>query len=442
MTDTPPPTTITITSTPTATATPIVFPIPETPVAPDTDKPSLVFSAVQASMEPKLGYAAPIEIGGPTTLLLRAASFVDIAPDGSQRFTPVGMAEVGANLETGTESVVYLVTIDLHSKADVVDAQLLALDGTSVFDVRFQRIPLKLNPARIHSPFQEFQQLPPPSDSGATIFSNGACFLVRRDRGKGSSTGIGASEGSGDTGIDSITADSTSGLGNYVKFCPNPNEPSPLSIRRNFPSQYAQLQDMILGVAEQFHLQDVIQLDRVISTRESIQGLQECAREVSAQTCAADIVLAPVKQQYFDRQFRKRFGGNGGGDGDDRDDRDDRDQKPGSFVFTSLLQPLLQQSGPAQFVVAAVKVLQPIETSLGIVPTGDYELLYTFDEKGNFVAASLTGMTTDHTPVTNLQIPAEPATFVEKNENGPQQPDAQISACYVLGHCVFEKKCN
>jgi len=67
---------------------------------------------------------------------------------------------------------------------------------------------------------------------------------------------------------------------------------------------------------------------------------------------------------------------------------------------------------------------------------------YWYDGTGEFYAATITGvLKEDGTVVTDQQVPAVPATFV--NEDETEQPGAQISACRIFGICVFfQKTCS
>jgi hypothetical protein len=206
----------------------------------------------------------------------------------------------------------------------------------------------------------------------------------------------------------------------------------------NFSSQYAQLQSLIQDAAARFGLEDRIQMDEIVSTLESILGIQDCASSLTQEACSSDVIAAPVKEQYFKRQFSAHFGGNGGNDGhdgdDDDDDKDDQDSTSSShsspFLFASLsvTESLFQPDSPVAIESAVVKVLKPIELpSGGTVQPGDYVMHFWFDSNAVFYAATLTGVTTDNVVITNQQIPALPATFIDKR-NGLKQPSSQISA--------------
>lgn len=435
---------------------------PENPLIPTESKPTILdpsnWSPPQP-LQPILGFTFPTGTAN-WTIPVRAAAFVDIAPDPSERFTPVGMVEVGANPETETESQIYLVSIDLASRETRVKGQLvpvappdispdaLSVAAADTLDVIFLRIPQKLNPERINSPYEEFQGLPSPPDSMATIYADGVCFVVK--------TGDGTGNGGGGDSDDSDNDDSNSSVNGrpiYNTYCSKPTGPNgldaPLSVMDNFPSQYAELQSSISEVATSFNLENRIQNDEIISTLESILGIQDCASALTEEACGSDIIGAPVTEQYFRRQFNQAFGGNGDGNGGDRDhenggengdaariaadgnrdngDRDNDNNRP--------------NQSPTPIEVAAVKVLKPIEFPDSIVQPGDYVMHFWFDSNAVFYAVTLTGVTTDSTVVTNQQIPGVPATFIDRRREGPMQPDSQISAWKLLKWCTCRETC-
>lgn len=401
--------TATATETAIVTKTPIVFPTPGVPSIPTENKPSLTFSPINPLLQTIIGYVFPANFQD-WTAPIKVAAFVDITIDRSQRLTPVGMLEIGPNPDTKLQqhgSGIYLVVLDLISKEKVVKGKLFPITGTNTFDLTFQRIPRRLNPARTDSPYDAFRGLGTPPDSSATISADSVCFTVKMD--------------------DTPT---------YNSYCSKPTGPdepaSPLSVMDNFPFQYANLQALISEAAQRFDLQGLIQEDRIIAEKEAPKSIQDCASEPTQQTCGADIVVAPVTEKYFKRQFKQDFGPDDGGDGDD-----ESSLLGSPFMLTSLLAPVLQQSCPFHREAAIVKVLQPIDTSSGIVRAGDYHLDYFYDANCVFYAATITGFTTDNTPVTNQPVPAVPEGLVNANNSGPEPPPAQISVCIVWGYCVF-----
>jgi hypothetical protein len=394
---------------------------------------------------------------------LRVAAFTDITPDPSQKFTPVGMVEVDLGPDSigqPTEPRLYLVSIDLKARSTTVKGQLVAVNttdtmsaaATDAIDIAFRRIPQKLNPERTDSPYGEFQGLMPPPDSAATIYADGVCFVVKAVKGTGGSGDHDGdddddddddSDHDSDSAMNSSTLDSTSSAPAYNAYCSKPTGPkgkdAVLSVMDNFSSQYAQLQSLIHDAAARFGLEDRIQMDEIISTRESILGIQDCASLLTQEACSSDVIAAPVKEQYFARQYRAAFGGNGGNDGhdgdDDDDDREDQDSTSSSqnspflFASLSLTKSLFLADSPAALEAAVVKVLKPIELPTGgTVQPGDYVMHFWFDSNAVFYAATLTGVTTDNVVVTNQQIPALPASFIDKKKSGPNQPSSQISA--------------
>jgi hypothetical protein len=469
---------------------------PETPLVPTESKPTILdqsnWSPPQP-LQPIIAFTFPSGISN-WTIPVRAAAFVDITPDPSEQFTPVGMVEIGANPETESESQIYVVNIDLSSRETRVRGQLVpvsppdsspdisAAAAEDTVDVIFQRIPQRLNPARTNSPYEEFQGLPSPPDGFATIFADGVCFDVRTGNGTGNGGGDGSDDDS-DNGDNDDANSSTNGGPIYNTYCSRPSGPdgsdAPLSVMDNFPSQYAELQSSISGVAAGFDLENRVQMNEIISTLESIQGIQDCASALTEEACGSDIIGVPVTEHYFAQQLNKAFGGNGdgsGGDGEDRDhnnggengdhksqtvstytamsasdddddaknndnkDNDDRDNDNGTKK---------PNGSPTPIAAAVVKVLKPIELPNGVVQPGDYVMHWWFDSNAVFYAVTLTGVTTDNTQVTNQQIPGVPATFIDKRREGPHQPASQISAWRVrinwfgkeVRGCVFGETC-
>jgi hypothetical protein len=177
-------------------------------------------------------------------------------------------------------------------------------------------------------------------------------------------------------------------------------------------------------------------MDEIISTRESILGIQDCASALTEEACGSDIIAAPVTEWYFEHQYSRAFGGDGENNGED-DDRERQDDESGlnnsPFLFGSLsvMKSLIQPITPAQIAAAAVKILKPIETPDTIIQPGDYVMHLWFNSNGVFYAATLTGVTTDSTVVTNQQIPAIPALFLDRRSESPRQPSAQITGLKV-----------
>lgn len=396
---------------------------------------------------------------------MRVAAFTDITPDPSQKFTPVGMVEIDLGPDSfgqPTEPRLYVVSIDLNARSKTVKGQLLPVNttdtmsaaATDALDIVFRRIPQKLNPERTDSPYGEFQGLLPPPDSAATIYADGVCFVVKAAQGTGGGTGDNDndddddedndSDHDADSAMNSSTLDATSSAPAYNAYCSKPTGPkgkdAALSIMDNFSSQYAQLQSLIHDAAARFGLEDRIQMDEIVSTLESILGIQDCASLLTQEACSSDVIAAPVKEQYFKRQFTAQFGGNGGNDGHDGDDDDDDDKEdqdsassshssPFLFASLSVTESLFQPDSPVAIEAAVVKVLKPIELpSGGTVQPGDYVMHFWFDSNAVFYAATLTGVTTDNVVITNQQIPALPASFIDKRNSGLKQPSSQISA--------------
>jgi hypothetical protein len=374
---------------------PVVFPPPNTPLVPEVDKPPEEFSPFDMSSLPPLqiivGYNLPGDFVD-WAMPIRVAAFETITIDSAETFTPVGVVEIGSDQNSPR---IYQAEIDLNSTATEVAGRLVPLTATVPLDVTFQRIPQIVTPERTDSPYEEFQSLEPAPASASSIFAGGVCFVA-------------------------TTADGP------IKYCSTASasdDSTQLSVTDNFPSQYADLQDLISPVAAQFGLLDVIQMDQIISMQEDFQHIQECASALTQQACGADMVVAPVSEQYFEQQYNEKFGE---GDEDDEDNGDNGDNGG--------------DQSPAPFAVGVLKILRPVDASGGTVEPGDYRVDYWFDANGVFYAATLTGVRTDNTQVTNQQIPAVPATFV--NADGTELPGAHISACRIIGKCIWQRRCG
>jgi hypothetical protein len=117
----------------------------------------------------------------------------------------------------------------------------------------------------------------------------------------------------------------------------------------------------------------------------------------------------------------------------------------GSLPFSDALALFARQDQPAttpiSVTVGVIKVHRKINyANERTVYPGDYRLDYWFDENENFYAATLSGFGEDGSEVTNLQIPAVPAAFV--NADGSEPVSAQISACRIFRRCVFfQRRC-
>ena len=445
---------------------------PGAPLLPTQTKPTILDQSVWSPpqpLQPILAYTFPSGIAN-WTIPVRAAAFVDITPNPSEQFTPVGMVEIGANPEIDTVARIYLVAIDLTSRERSVRGQLVPMTPPDIspgissaaaddtLDVIFQRIPQRLNPARTNSPYEEFQGLPTPTDSMATIYADGVCFTVKTGDGTGNG-GDGDSDDDSDDGDNDDSNSSVNGGPIYNTYCSKPSGPdgsdSPLSVMDNFPSQYAELQSSISDVAGGFDLKNRIQMDEIISTVESILGIQGCASSLTEEACGSDMIGAPVTEQYFRLQFNKAFGGNGddnGGDGKDTDHENDGEngdhESQSVSTYTARFSADDDDSknnddrdnddrdndnkkpnqSPTPIQVAVVRVLKPVETPADTIQPGDYVMQWWFDSNAVFYAVTLTGVTTDNTQVTNQQIPGVPATFIDRRREGPQQPASQISA--------------
>ena len=380
----------------------IVYPEPKDPSVPTAEKSTLSFSStvVLSSLPPLrrpiIGYSFP---GGfeDWAMPIRVAAFREITIDSSAMFTPVGVVEVGSDQ---SEPQIYLAEIDLVSTATEVQGRLVSLTATETLDLTFERMPQIKNPDRINSPYNEFENLEPAPSTFHTIFADGVCFVLPTDAGR-------------------------------VKYCSKVTgleEPtSPVSVADNFPLQYAVLQDLIIPVAEQFNLETHIQLDAIVSMQENIQHIEECASALTQEACAADVVVAPLDEQYLQQNYDDHFAEEDDDDGEEDDDDGEDDDLSSRIALA----------------VAVMKVLRPIETSDVIIQPGDYRMDYWFDEDGVFYAATITGVMTDDTQVVNQPVPAVPASLINASVDGPQQPSAQISSCRLFRRCTFfQRSCG
>jgi hypothetical protein len=281
--------------------------------------------------------------------------------------------------------------------------------------VGFLRIPQIVNPDRLSSPYEEFLGLGDPPDTGVAIGSQSVCFVIK-------------------TEVEGVA---------YSRYCSVPD--SILSVRSIFESQFAELQELISQVADGFGLP--IDVEDTISEMEDIENLKTCAaatptsqegtptaepQEGLQEACDSDITVAPVTRAHFEEQLREL----------------NILETPTSnrFVFTSLSEPVFQESPPTPVEVAVVLIHENIETSLGLVMPGKYTMQYWFDENDVFYAATITGVTLDEQgneigQVVNQQVPAVPAGFVNDPDEPPPDPDSEpgalISACRIFGYCSF-----
>jgi hypothetical protein len=300
------------------------------------------------------------------------------------------------------EEVVYKVVIkeETEEPVDEVDCMLVSQTGNSTINIACERIPQIANPER--DAFEdEFGDLGEAPESTVAISAEGVCFVVNDP----------TVVPSGPMRYCSIAGSPTtiafSGTFEQVlPFLANQiiDSTSPLSVRDNFPAQYAKLRQQMIETAERLGYSAAdLQLDQIISTIEDPDRLRACADALTRETCGSDIIVAPLN--------------------------------PSSFV-----------EGPGvTSPIAVAKVLLPIQvidesgTVLGVIQPGDYRLDYWFNEDGLFLAATLTGFTTGNTTnvldVINQQAPAVPATFI--NADGSEFPGAQISACRIFRRCAF-----
>lgn len=379
--------------------------IPTGPVPPDT-QPDIDTFATNRPLSPIIGFTFPagIDVGG--VVPVEAAAFLDFQPPASDGFSEVGMVAVSLDQ--------FIVAIDVVSTSDIVAGQLISTTGPEVVDVNFRRIPQIVNPDRANATYAEFQ-LDSAPDTTAAITPNSVCFVVstavdtftrycstsatllsqpaERQMRLWATNPASANRSSSLQSVDLV--------GKALPLLPlQIVSPASLSVQDSFPTQYTDLQNMIVAAAAHIGFQAPLALDLTLSTIQDAQRIQDCASAVGE--CTSDIVAAPVPLDYFEQQYNEKFGGDNG---------DDDDEEESATAASS--------SPPTPIALGVVSVLQLIEYSTGIVQPGDYRLDAWFDTNGVFFAATLTGLTTNDSPVVNQQIPAIPATFIDAVGNGP-----------------------
>lgn len=358
--------------------------------------------------------ASPLKIVPPHRAdLLGVGAYVTViapANEPNNKHTATGIVihnGVPGNFPIPNE-VEYVVKIkeETDDPEDEVQGMLVSPTGNSSINITFERIPQILNPER--ADFSEaFGDLGPAPESGVSISAEGVCFVVNDQ----SVVASGPMRYCSKVGTAGPLA--FGGSAKLVSLLPASllaDPVSPLSVRDSFPSQYAELQQDMLSVAD--HLEYAaadIQLDQIISTIEDPDRLQACANALTRETCSSDIIVAPLD--------------------------------PSSFA-----------EGPdVTSPIAVAKVLLPIQviddsgTVLSTIQPGDYWMDYWFNSDGLFLGATLTGFTTGNNTtvpdVIDQQAPAVPATFI--NADGSDFPGAQISACRIFRRCAFfQKSCS
>ena len=457
--------------------------IPEGPLPP-VDKPD-ISNPADLSDQPLstvLGFTFPSGLNGEATIPLEATAFLDIQPPDSDGFTQVGMVAVNVspsppspdiegpsiaqndndengddNGDTGEDDngdgqddedngndddgddddgdggptptptptpdpATYLVEIDVVSTTDIVPGRLFSFTTEEIIDVNFRRIPQIVNPEREEAIYPEFQLDSAPTNA-ATITSDGVCFVVN-------------------------TAEN-----GFIRYCTPPETSTSLSVKDSFPTQYTELRNIMIAAAARIGHDAPLALGQTLSTIEDGQRIQDCANGTN---CTSDIIVTPVTRDYFEHKYNQRFGGgegDNGGDGEDRDHEngdngdDDRDNGDNNDQDNGDRDDKNNKSNqsPTPIDIAVVRILQPIEFPTDdslvtvLVQPGDYRVDAWFDANGVFFAATLTGLTTDDTPVINQQIPAIPPIFIRVS--GPGQPLAQISG-FDLKICCFGRECR
>jgi hypothetical protein len=358
---------------------------PREPMVPSVDKPSLAFSdSADGDLHPVVAFTFPEGVA-PGPLAIKVAAFVDIRDNPYESagkvngFTPVGVLEIGPDSDQGISGI-YLVAIDLDSLEERVEGNMFPLNAAVEIPLTFQRIPQEVNLARTQSSSFPIELFDSPPDNSVTITANGVCFVINSDV------------------LDL-------GMG-YIRYCSQGNE---LSARANFSASYENLMGQIIDFAASFGIQDQIQQDQIISEMEDPSRINTCREMIEAnelqeiqQACGSDITVAPLELAAIERNFIAR-----------------QDQ-----AIEVLSVPM-----------AFIQVHQSINTTISLVEPGVYQMDYWFYRNGEFFAATISGTMENGNPVTDQQIPAVPAAFV--NRDGSEQPGAQISACRIFGRCTF-----
>ena len=427
-----------------------------------TQPPEEPAAKIDGDLQQILAYTLPAsgELSS-WTIPIKVAPFFKIAeyqqtfPDwwtdeGNPTPSEVGVLEIGSGSDKQGQ---YLVAIDLVSENEVVPGFIASTENQNIHKVLFQRIPQIVNPARgERASFEEFKILGTPPDIAVAISANSVCFVVN---------------------ITQVE----NGEPKYIRYCSQSD--SVLSVRVNFPSQYEAVQSQVLEVAGQLGFtQKDLQIDQIISEMEDTSHLNDCREQILnpskptsspealipeapvnlkfsppeapaiptedkpslefsqnqnliaenlasiREECRSDITVAPVTLDYF------------------RSRHESMQIPTGKQVQVASLLTSIPKQEVSQVPVAVVLIHQPIDTSLGIVYPGEYQMYYWYDDAGELYAATITGMLTeDGSPVTDQRVPAVPATFI--NEDETEQPGAQISACRIFGICVFfQKTCS
>lgn len=421
------------------------------------------------------------------TIPMKAGALIDLAkqpfgpPDSFGGQTPVGVVEIGPGSALQQPGI-YLVTIELGNTGDNIPGRMYPFTDPgnpgigTIQEVSFQGVAQELNPARNDSPYEEFQVLntnknPPPAVSTA-IGADSVCFVVRME-------------------------DET-----YIRYCSESG--SPLSVSKNFPSQFGELQASINGAVDSLGQKYLnpdakVLTDQIISEKEDTNSIGTCKAKIlnvdlpptetpltqtpvtkssspiqyptpalpllppnakpnlaysksvtSAeqlpdtfeQVCSSDIAVAPLEDPVPATELTAQSQLFPAG---------------GQFMLTASLEWAFRQAVPSPQTVAVVQILNPIDADTAnvhpdnsdIIQPGNYRLDYWYhpDPQDNtkqvFYAATISGETSTGVQVLNQPVPAVPATFVNQNDNDPPPPGAQISVCRIFGVCTFfQKSCS
>jgi len=401
---------------------------PEKPLPPMTLKPPLAFfERVEGIGEQSIGFTFPGDYPG-WPIAIKAAPFKDIAAypyglDPSGLYTPVGLVEIGPGSDRGAQPGAYLVLIDLSPTSFPIFGEIRQLYGSTVYSIEFQRIPQVRNPFRLPgAPIPEFVDPDNPPDNSAVITADGVCFVIK-------------------------SVDPSSRQEIYTRYCSVPN--TVLSVRANYEENYKGLEESILKTAELFEMQDILIYEQIISEMEDPNHIMACSAESTAlqerllsgeelpeeevqkvlqHACGSDITVAPVKEEHLQEMYKGKVGIGPTNSGSSR-----------LFIAAApaaLFQPDNPNDGIFPLAVGVMQVHNPINTDYGIVQPGEYRLDYWFYNTGEFYSASITGyLFEDNSLVADQPVPSIPAGFV--NEDGSEQPAAQISACRIFGRCTF-----
>lgn len=178
-----------------------------------------------------------------------------------------------------------------------------------------------------------------------------------------------------------------------------PEGDSVLSTRRNFPDQYGKLVAILQETAET--LRDGGLLNRHEVDFRKIASMIEDSVHIDACTgqapCDPDIIGAPTAVSA-------------------------------------------NQLDSNSLIVGVMRVVQAVNIDDVNIKQGSYAITYIFGDDGEFIGATISGVTDDGLDVYDQQIPAIPAFFVNAHDEG-FAISSDISAWKVAGRCCFQRVC-